>query len=596
MGLGIGTMIAPLLTSLIAIVAAAQTREPVRVSSTGAVPARAARASGRDDSVRTVRAARRAQEQFEALRRANLPFRPGAPRGPCDLQVGRLCYWHDGDYSMPEVPEPERIAQGRDRLLATLTDAGRSLSGDEWIVGQRIRYLLEARRRRDAIDAAKDCASTPWWCTALAGLALHAAGAYDAAESAYDSALAAMPADQRCKWTDISMLLDGEPGKRYRRFPCTERRDFERRFWWLSQPLYAVAGNELRTEFFARRTMARLEQQARSAYNLSWGSDVEELLMRFGWPTWWTRDHPSSVASPGPPVIVGHEPSPSFFFHPSARLLERQPGDAVPEDWDPRAKLPPARYAPAYAAGFAHLEAQIALFRRGDSAQVVAAYETPSDSLFEGGVTEAALAAGRDDTTMTVARHIPRSDGPNVLVARTAWGPMLVSVEATAAKRRGVARTRFGIGDARFESLGRLSLSDVLLYNAAAPAPTSLDGASANALGAARVTAGGRVGAYWEVYGVRSAGELLSVTITVERIGASWRARAAERLRLGPKATPLRVRWQEVPTRDSGIANRAIVVDLAMLPPGRYRMALTVAAEDGSSAMRERVIDLVSRR
>ena len=174
------------------------------------------------------------------------------------------------------------------------------------------------------------CASTPW-CMALAGLASHSAGAYDAADSAYDAALAAMPVDQRCKWTDISMLVDGEPGKRYRRLACAERRDFERKFWWLSQPLYAVSGNDLRTAFFARRTMSRLEQQARSAYNLSWGSDVEELLMRFGWPTWWTRDNPSSIASPGPPAIVGHEPSPSFFFHPSSRLLERSPVDTIPK-------------------------------------------------------------------------------------------------------------------------------------------------------------------------------------------------------------------------------------------------------------------------
>src|SRR5688572_23944782 len=143
-------MITPLLTSLISVVAAAQLREPVRVSSSGDVPARHTRGTARDDSLRTVRAARRAQEQFEVLRRANLPFRPGAPRGPCDLQVGRLCYWHDDGYSAPEVPEPERIAHGRERLLTTLGDAGRSLRGDEWIVGQRVRYLLEARRHREA--------------------------------------------------------------------------------------------------------------------------------------------------------------------------------------------------------------------------------------------------------------------------------------------------------------------------------------------------------------------------------------------------------------------------------------------------------------
>lgn len=591
-------MITPLLTSLIVAFAAAQQGDPVRVSSTGvaAVGARRSDLGPARDSARTVRAARRAQEQFESFRRANLPFRPSAPRGPCDLQVGRLCYWHDDGYPAPEVPEPERIAQSRERLLAALADAAGSAKGDEWIVGQRVRYLLEARRHREAIDATKECLSTAWWCSALAGLVLHRTGAYDVADSAFEAALGAMPTEQRCKWTDLSMFVDGEPGKRYRRLSCEERAPFERRFWWLSQPLFSLSGNELRTEFYARRTMSRIEQQARSAYNLSWGSDVEELLMRFGWPTWWTRDHPSSIAAPAPPSIVGHEPTPSFFFHPSARLLARSPSDAQPDDWDPRAKLPPTRYAPAYAAGFLDLETQVALFRRGDSAHVIAVYEPPRDTLFDGGVTEAALAVGRDETTMTIVRHIPRPDGPNALVARTGWGPLLVSVEATAAKRRGVSRARFGIADSRFAPVGRLSLSDVLLYDAAAKTPASLDEATRHALGTARVDAGGRVGTYWELYGVRSDGELLSVTVTVERINVGWRTRAAERLRLAAKATPLRVRWQEVPTRDSGIASRAILIDLGTLPAGDYRMELTVTADDGSVARRERLIELVRDR
>ncbi len=591
-------MIAPLLTSLIAVVAAAQSRDPVRVSSTATVPARAARASAGTDSVRTVRAARRAQEQFEALRRANLPFRAGAPRGPCDLQVGRLCYWHDDGYPSPEAPEPERISRARERFLRSLADADRSSKGDEWIIGQRIRYLLEARRNREAIDAARDCVSTAWWCSALAGFAFHLAGEYETADSAYHAALAAMPVAERCNWTDISMFVEGEAGKRYRRLSCDERADFERRFWWLSKPLYAVSGNEMRTEFLARRTMSRLEQQARSAYNMSWGSDVEELLMRFGWPTWWTRDHPSSAASPAPPSIVGHEPTPSFFFHPTARLLDAQPWDARADDWDPRAKLPPARYAPAYAASFSDLQTQTAVFRRGDSALVVVTYEQPKDSLFNEGIAEAVLAIAADERTpMAVVRRNPPSDRLEPLALRTAWRPMLVSVELRSAKRRGFARARFGVlpDDERGKGTSRLQLSDLLLYSNADSNATSLDDLARYALGSGRIT-GGRVGVYWEMYGVRPAGEPLGVMLTVERVGANWRTRAAERLGLARKATPLRVRWQEVPKRDSGIATRAIVIDVGGLPSGRYRMQLMVTSDDGTTATSERVIELLPER
>jgi hypothetical protein len=589
-----------LLTSLIAALGSAQVPQPVQASTGGIATSHAARGRAAPDSVRTTRAARRAQEQFESVRRANLPLRPGAPRGPCDVQIGRFCYWHDDGESPPELPEPERITRARERFLATLADAARLVKGDEWIVGQRVRYLLEAGRNREAITVATDCWSAAWWCDALVGLALHQAGDYARADSAFASALAEMPPAQRCRWADVSLFLDGNAAKQYRRLPCPARAEFERRFWWLSQPLYSLPGNDLRTEFYARRTMSLLEQQARSAYNVSWGSDVDELLMRFGWPTWWTRDQPSSAVGSGLPSIIGHEPTPSFFFHPSDRLLQAQPADAKRDDWDPTMRLPAARYAPPYAASFTELRTQVAVFRRGDSALVVAAYQPPLDSLFEEGIAEAALALGTDERTpMTVVRQRPDSGTTNPLIARTAWTPMLASVEVIAAKRRGVARARFGLrpdDGRRTLAAGRLSLSDILLYRAGDTAATSLEDVARYGLGAERIATGGRVGVYWEVYGVRPAGEPLSVTLTVERVRAGWGRRAAERLGLAAKATPLRVRWQEVPKRDSGIASRAIMIDLSGMPPGGYRMQLSVVAEDGSTAASERFVELFTPR
>jgi hypothetical protein len=591
---------AAILTSLIAVVASAQLPEPVRLSSNGDATSRSTDGRASADSLRTVRAARRAQEQFESVRRANLPFGFGAPRGPCDLQVGRFCYWHDDGASLPEIPEPDRIIRARARFLTTLADAARLVKGDEWIVGQQVRYLLEAGRTADAIAAATDCWSTPWWCDALVGLALHQAREYVRADSAFTNALTGMSPEQRCRWTDISLFIEGGAAKRYRRLPCADRAALERRFWWLSQPLYSRPGNDLRTEFFARRTRSRLEQHARSAYNVSWGSDVDELLMRFGWPTWWTRDHPSSVMGNAPPSIVGHEPTPSFFFHPADRLLESSPAEAQPDDWEPMARLPSARYAPPYAASFSELRTQIAVFRRGDTAIVVATYEPPQDSLFDDGVSEAALALGSDETTpMTVVRQRVEHRSAAPLIARAAWAPMLASVELTAVKRRGVARARFGVrpdDGRRRGAAGRLTVSDILAYRAVDSAAAALEDVARYALGAARIATGGRVGIYWEIYGVRPAGEPLSVTLTVERVGIAWRTRAAERLRLAAKATPLRVRWQEVPKRDSGIASRAITIDLSALPAGRYRMQLMVTADDGSTAIGERFVELFKPR
>jgi hypothetical protein len=198
---------------------------------------------------------------------------------------------------------------------------------------------------------------------------------------------------------------------------------------------------------------------------------------------------------------------------------------------------------------------------------------------------------------MSIARHQPRSDRVEPLAVRTAWKPMLMSVELRAAKRRGVARARFAVrpDDERRARTGRLALSDMLLYRAVDSGAVLLEDVTRYALGTGRVT-GARVGLYWELYGVRPAGEALGVTLTVERVGANWRTRAAERLGLARKATPLRVRWQEVPRRDSGVATRAIVIDVATLPSGRYRMHLTVTADDGTTATSERIIELIAPR
>src|SRR3989454_12816547 len=101
--------------------------------------------SQQPDSLTTLRAARRAQATFEAIRRQHLPYGSGHAGGPCDLRIGRFCYWYDDDRSPPEHPpaEPQPIRNARATLLAALDDAGARLPGDEWIAGQRVRYRSE---------------------------------------------------------------------------------------------------------------------------------------------------------------------------------------------------------------------------------------------------------------------------------------------------------------------------------------------------------------------------------------------------------------------------------------------------------------------
>ena len=214
------------------------------------------------DSQRVIRRARDAQAEFERVRRANLPLDTRGSTGRCDVHVGRFCYWWD-DGEFPAPPEMPRTKTARAVLLERLAKAAAALPGDRWIAGQRVRYLVEDGRVPEAVTAAGECRADVAWCAALAGYAFHAAGDYAHADSAFATALAAMPERDRCRWTDIRLLLDDDARKRYERMSCADRAPFEARFWGMSRPLYMLPANDLRTEHFARLTMAELIRTSR---------------------------------------------------------------------------------------------------------------------------------------------------------------------------------------------------------------------------------------------------------------------------------------------------------------------------------------------
>src|SRR5262249_3203804 len=146
--------------------------------------------------------------------------RPAA--GACDEQVGRFCYWYD-ENEPPPPDEPTSIRDARHRLLMELDSAGRAFPNDRWISGQRLRYNAEARRFDDAIAAARQCTAVDWWCSGILGFALHVAGKYAAADSAYARALSLMEPRERCEWRDLKLLLDDRMLRRYKDLGCDER-------------------------------------------------------------------------------------------------------------------------------------------------------------------------------------------------------------------------------------------------------------------------------------------------------------------------------------------------------------------------------------
>jgi len=456
------------------------------------------------------------------------------------------------------------------------------LPGDDWLAGQRVRYLVEAGRPADALAAARACRAERWWCEALEGFAGHAAGDFSGADSVFRSALFDMPADERCRWTDLSMVLSEPLRRHYRRLPCVERAAFEARLWWLAQPLWSRSGNDRRTEHFARRTMATLLRHSRSPYGSLGGEDLTELIVRYGWPEAWAQvARGSSIGAER--SVIGHEREPAYRFLPDAAQFDSR--RTVDESLtDPR---PRERYAPTYAATFTVLEPAFAQFRRGESTLVVAAYDVTRDSLFRDVTLDLALVLARDEAAAPYVARRTGAEPAGVLVAAAPWGPAVLSLELLAIRERRAARARIG-RLAPPSTAADITVSDLLLFDPPDSVSSELDAVLPHVRGPAPLPRGSRIGLYWEAYGLAPEGEPLATMVSVEPERVGWLRGAFESVGLVSRARPVRLEWTEQGKPQDGIAARALVVDLSPLGPGRYRieLALTAAGRRSASASR----------
>ena len=566
------------------------------------------------------RQARAAVRDFEHSRQRFLPTDPGGYQPDrCDVRIGRLCYWdNNGDTLVP--PELPAALRARTVLLAQLDQAAAADSADDWIVGQRVRYLLELGRTADAAGAAAGCRGTPWWCQALAALALHAAADHRAAAAAHDSARVLLPdAAARCAWDDVALWLPSDAARAYRRLPCgsADRVRYEARFWRLAQPFWALPANDLRTELGARRTLAHLHAAAPNPQVMAWGDDLAESDVRYGVPVAWTVRRPP-FGSTVEASVVGYEPTPSYDFTPDARtlapatLLTRPVPAAVSGagTWTLRRPLAQTRYAPRYAAlGVSALDHQIARFRRGDTLVVVGAYATvDSGPAAPGTPARRTAALVLDDTAARPAAVRRRDDAPpaGALLA-TVLAPAsgadagtpgwLASLEVldTAAVPDSTRSGGDGPSGRRWRPPGgpqrgraaraRLPLaplppdatiSDLLLVRPGdyGPAPT-LAAVVDSAVGAPVVRAGQLFGLYWEQY--RRATTPPTVAITATRVGTSAWERLGALVGRTVVTQPVSLRYVD-PVGRSASPGRYVALRWPVVPPGTYRLAVTVAA------------------
>ncbi|MCK5412705.1 MAG: hypothetical protein KAJ67_11445, partial [Gemmatimonadetes bacterium] len=417
----------------------------------------------------------------------------------------------------------------RDELIQLLERTARAAPGEGWIVGQWIRYLVEAGRPEEARTAAGSCAAERWWCLALAAYARHALGDFSGADEVYEAALRAMPSEENCRWRDLSYILDGEALDDYEELDCTERGAFETRAWWLADPLLMVPGNERRTEHFSRNVLNRLQLGADSPYGVHWGPDLEELLVRYGWPVRWSRRR-EPVYSPGRqrPLISGHDPDRSFRFFPPSELISEFTTLEVAWELEPR--RPREEYQPPYAVAFDGREQgfdhQLAVFRRGGSALLVGAYEWASDSLPPETPLRVALVYSAEQARPEVAV----SEGASrrgVLTTRTRAEPGVLGIEALADSAGRAARVR--VGRRFWPATDRPSLSDIILLEPGVgeAAPGTLEEALRFVRPSTTVRGGERIGLMWELYGVAERTPL-EVEVSLTKPGKGFFRRAAE--------------------------------------------------------------------
>jgi hypothetical protein len=545
------------------------------------------------DSARLLSRARSAQARFEFVRRSHLPWTWDRGSGPCDERIGRFCLWYGkGDSKWQPPPDPEPVIRARGTLIARLDTTAAVIPGDWWVAGQRIRYLVEGGFFDEARAAAGTCRSSDaGWCTALLGYVLHSEGEFERADSVFAAALREMEPRERERWTDLSPLLDVDAVRSYRRLRGAERAAFEARYWWLADPLLMVPGNDRRTAHFTRHVTDRLQDRARQTEGISWGSDLRELLLRYGSPVGWERIRSQTYALQSESMLTRYA-SGARHFDPPLRV-HREPLAVGAGEWD----IDPTRgrtgYAPAYGAPMEAPEHQIAVFQRGDSVRVLAAMQLAPDSLKVRHPIEAALVLATDEAHPPLMAHRREAtDTAAVLMLAAPGAPHLLSAEALAPEAKRAARVRHALPLGPLPPHG-LAVSDLLLLRDADELPDSLEAALPRMRPSTSARAGERIGVFWEVYGLVETDLPLTVAVHMVDDNAGLLRRLAQRARLLQPATPLSVQWREVPERPDAVFARSLAVELPELSPGRYILRLTLTARGREALQTERSITVV---
>lgn len=138
----------------------------------------------------------------------------------------------------------------------------------------------------------------------------------EAAQAAFDRALALLPPDERRAWDDLSLLFDEQPDARAAfaqpEDDSTGGQDAARRFWTVEDPRLLTPVSERRLEHFARLAYADLFYGTDT--QRGWSTDIGRVLVRYGFPERRERVRTDGQSMAGAQRIVERWYYPDFYF------------------------------------------------------------------------------------------------------------------------------------------------------------------------------------------------------------------------------------------------------------------------------------------
>lgn len=560
------------------------------------------------DSSAILSRSRQAQSRFERLRVRHLPTSLSSGLTPCDERIGRMCYWHGDSHSEPD-PEVLEITVAREELLDTLAHAAHRLPGDSWLAGQRVYYLIEAGRAHEALAVARLCAAPGpgWWCDALRGLALHRLERFDDSERAFRAGLETMDARRAQEWLSPDLLLERGDGSHLERLAPEARSAASRRLWLLADPYYLVRGNDRWTEHMGRHAAGIILGRASNPHGIPWTAGLDELAIRYGLETSWTRYIPTSGSSRRPLVTGRHPPHSERYMPPDGVLTG---GASLPANtvWGEAVERHRSAYAPSYAPELGTMHAVLARFRRGDSLLVVAPFRfEPRDGSGEAssqGGPRKGNEHGRNvqaglflvpwgEMSGEIRPHANRRLAESGTLSLMApLGSYVYSVEALDRAAGQGARLRGDLG------LGPHppdipDLSDFLIIEAMDSPPDSLEDVFGHALPSLAVGGLEPMAVAWEAYGLAASEAPVAYSLVVERLDRSFFHRLGAFLRLSSDDDPLTLEWSEPAPDRSGPHFRSVDLDLRNLEAGTYELRLELRVREWAPVVRRRRMAIV---